>query len=720
MTLLYTLIEIILPLQNPVLIFSLILFIILFAPLLLNKLRIPQIVGLIIAGAVVGPHGFNLLMRDSSVELFGTVGLLYIMLIAGLELDLVDFKKNARKSIIFGLYTFSIPMVIGFVAGYYLLDYSLMTSLLLASLFASHTLIAYPIVSKLGVSQNRAVGITVGGTAITDTLALLVLAIIVGMSTGELQEHFWIKLTVSVLVFGFIVLYLFPIIGRWFLKRIEDNVSQYIFVLAMVFLAGFLAEAAGIEAIIGAFLAGIALNKLIPSTSPLMNRIEFGGNALFIPFFLIGVGMLIDFKAFIVDYRTILVAVVMTVVAMLAKYLAAVAAQKTFKFNVNERNLIFALSNAQAAATLAAVLIGYNIIIDTAADGTPVRLLDDRILNGSIMMILVTCTVSSLVAQKASTLLYIEESVKEDVEEKKELVDKILIPVSVPETVDNLVDLAITIKSPKSKEGLVALHVIDNKEKGELEKEKRGFKILEKASKTASATDNELTPLLRYDIDIINGIISVVKEHKISDVIMGLHRFKTLSDKLLGKLTEGILSQSDTTTFIYKAMQPLSTIKRHIVLIPDRGDEEPGFPLWLRRVWNIASNTGAKMVFYVNGKIKDYLLGINESEPIDIAFVDFNDMEDFLVISREVKSDDNFMIVMSRPGEVSYNPVMFKIPGYLNKYFSALNYMLIYNRPLLNDPNSSNLGNDLTFKSQDGDAKVNRSNESLLSRLLRR
>jgi hypothetical protein len=415
-----------------------------------------------------------------------------------------------------------------------------------------------------------------------------------------------------------------------------------------------------------------------------------------------------------------MVAIVMTITAMLAKYLAAIATQKTFKFTVNERNLIFGLSNAQAAATLAAVLIGYNIVIGQSADGTPIRLLDDRILNGSIMMILVTCTVSSFVAQKASKLIFLDESSKPENDVGKELGDKILIPVSVLETVDNLVDLAITVKSPKSKEGLVALHVIDNKEKGVAEKEKRGLSILEKATKTASATDNELTPLLRYDTDIINGIISVVKEQKVTDVIMGLHRFKTLSDKLLGKLTEGILSQSETTTFIYKAMQPLSTIKRHIILVPDRADEEPGFPFWLKRIWNIARNTGAKMVFYVNDKIKEYLAEINQTEPVDIEFVEFTDLEDFLVISREIKEDDNFMIVMSRPGEVSYNPVMYRIPGYLNKYFSALNYMLIYTRPVLAENQPSFDTDKNNYQSVNVNEKNKTMGKSLLNRLFRR
>ena len=285
-----------LPLADPVLKFLLILLIILAAPLLLNKLRVLHLLGLIIAGAIIGPNGFNLVLRDSSIILSGTAGLLYIMFLAGLEIDMGDFKKNSGKSLVFGMYTFLIPMILGTVVGLWVLDFSMETSVLLASMFASHTLIAYPIISKLGISKNNAVSITVGGTMITDTLALLVLTIIVGMATGNADNAFWIRLGVSIVIFALIVLLVFPFIGRWFFKRVHDNISQYIFVLSMVFFGAFLAQLAGMEAIIGSFLAGLALNRLIPQSSPLMNRVEFVGNAIFIPFFLLSVGMLIDYQ----------------------------------------------------------------------------------------------------------------------------------------------------------------------------------------------------------------------------------------------------------------------------------------------------------------------------------------------------------------------------------------------------------------------------------------
>lgn len=667
-----------LPWTNPVLVFSSILFIILFAPLLLNKIKIPHLIGLIIAGALIGPNGFNLLLRDSSVVLFGTVGLLYIMFLAGLEINLADFKKNSSKSIVFGMYTFVIPMVLGTLSGLYILGFGMATSVLLASMFASHTLIAYPIISKLGITKNKAVNITVGGTMITDTLALLVLAVVVGMSTGEMTGDFWLRLFISLLIFASIVVFVFPMLARWFFKKSDDNISQYIFVLALVFLGAFLAEAAGIEGIIGAFLAGLALNKLVPHTSPLMNRIEFVGNALFIPFFLIGVGMLIDFRVFISDFETIKVAIVMTLVATLAKFLAAYFTQKTFNFSVAQRNVIFGLSNAQAAATLAAVLVGYKVIIGENPDGTPIRLLGDSILNGTILMILVTCTIASFVAQRGGAILALEEE-KQSAEEKDadKLEDKILIPVNYPENIEELVNFGVTIKSKSTKNSLLALNIIPSDVTDET-KEKHAKKLMEKATKAAAATDNILTELIRYDSNLINGISNAAKENKATDIILGLHKQHSISDSILGSLTEGILSKIQVTAFIYQSIQPLDTIGKYVILIPKNAEKELGFVHWLLRVWNIGRNTGAKLVFFAHRDVLEYLREVQKKFSIEAQFNEFPDWEDFLILSREVKDNDALMVIMSRKNGESFNPVMQKLPKYLRKYFSKNNFILVY------------------------------------------
>ncbi|MBN1969742.1 MAG: cation:proton antiporter [Candidatus Delongbacteria bacterium] len=663
-----------LPIAHPVLKFFIILIIILSAPIILNKFKIPHILGLIIAGALIGPNAINLLERDSGIILSGTAGLLYIMFLAGLEIDLVEFKKNSLKSIIFGLYTFIIPMTLGTVAGIYLLRFSLPTSMLLASMFASHTLIAYPILTKLEVHKNRAVNITIGGTMITDTLALLVLAVIVGMAHGEVGSAFWIKISFSLVVFASLVLFGFPIVVRWFFKNYTEKVSQYIFILAMVFLGSILAELAGIEAIIGAFLTGLSLNRLIPSTSPLMNRIEFVGNAIFIPFFLIGVGMLVDFKTFFVSFETIKVAIVMIVMATGSKYAAAWLTQKTFKFTNDERRLIFGLSNAQAAATLAAVLVGYNVIIGTTTDGEPIRLLSESVLNGTIIMILVTCTIASLSAQKGAMNISILSSVKED-KHKPELDEKILVTVSNPDTIDELIHLSLIVKSNYSK--LFALNVI-NSSQGDENAVKHANKLLEKAIHTASAADVKLHKLVTYDIDIISGITNAVVQNEITDLIIGLRGRSGISESFLGNLTKGVVYHTSTSTFVYKSAQPISTVKRHLVILPKNAELETGFPFWLLKIWNIARNTGAKLVFFGTEKTIQVLLDIHKKNPIEAEFKVFDNWDDFLIISRDIKANDSLIIVMSRIDFISYQKNMAQVPSYLNKYFQQNNFILIY------------------------------------------
>ncbi|MCL2098769.1 MAG: cation:proton antiporter [Bacteroidales bacterium] len=672
-----------LPLDNPVLIFALILFIILFAPIILNKLRIPHLIGLIIAGAIIGPHGFNVLARDNSIILFSTVGILYIMFLAGLEIDRSDFKKNSWRSLLFGFYTFTIPLGLGFLTSRYILEFSLLSSILLASMFATHTLIAYPMVSRMGVAKNRAVTIAVGGTVITDTLALLVLAAVAGLATGALADNFWLRLSASFFLFAAIVIFMFPIIARWFFKQFDDNITQYIFVLGMLFLAAFLAEAAGVEPIIGAFLAGLSLNRLIPNTSPLMNRIAFVGNALFIPFFLIGVGMLVDYQVFIQDLETLKVAGIMVTVALISKFAAAWLTQKSFRFSADERRLIFGLSSAHAAATLAIILVGYNIIlnqaeIDAAAlvgeTIAPVRLLSDSVLNGTIIIILMTCTIASIFAQRGAKNIAVSQA---NDEPKEDIEERIMIPLRDVDHAAEMVDLCVTIKSKTKRQGLYALYVIPNDMEGN-NAEKNAKKILDRAAVTAAATDNHLIELLRYDSNVANAITGVVREQRISDLILGMHSSCGLGDSPLGNLIDGVLTNCNTTTLIYRAVQPLATVRRYLIIVPDKAERELGFAFWLLKVWNIGRNTGAKLVFYASKNTIVYLQKIQRKHPVNAEFNEFDNWDDFLILSREVKPDDNLLVVLSRRSHPSYNDNMAKIPLFLNKYFHANGFILIY------------------------------------------
>ena len=672
-----------LPLKNPVIIFSLVLFIILFAPILFRKIKVPHIIGLILAGVIVGPYALNLLRRDSSIVLFGTVGLLYIMFMAGLEIDLSEFKKNRLKIIVFGLTTFILPLVCGTLASYYILGYGWLSSILLASMFSTHTLVSYPIASKYGVSRNRAVALTVGGTMITDILALLILAIIAGMTKEEVTSTFWITLGVSSVIFVGIVFFIFPIIIRWFFKHYEDSVSQYVFVLAIVFLASFLAEAAGIEAIIGAFFAGLVLNNFIPHSSPLMNRIDFVGNALFIPFFLIGVGMLVNFNVLFNGWGALKVAGVIVAVAISTKFVAAWITQKTFKLLPEEGKMIFGLSTSHAAATLAIILVGYNIIIGETPNGEPIRLLDEDILNGTILLILISCAISSFVVEKASATLALKE--EEEQEEIAESNEKILITLAYPDTVTEMVDFGLMMKPKKNNVPVYALTIISDDENDETS-QFAGKKMMEKAMNQAAATENTIIPLTRFDMNISNAIIYTIKEQNITDVLIGLHKDANQKD-FLGPSAENILSKSGETIFIYKNVQPFNTLNRMMIAITPDAEKEPGFLHWFLRISTIAKTGGLSFHFFATEQTIVELQKLNSQStiPVSAVYNQFSNWEDFLILSRELKQNDFFVIVSSRKGHISYDENLEKLPYYLAKYFIHNSFIIIYPKQLESD-----------------------------------
>ncbi len=664
-----------LPLENPVIIFSLVLFIILFAPIIFNKIKVPHIIGLILAGVIVGPYGTDLLKRDSSIVLFGTVGLLYIMFLAGIEIDLKEFKKNKLKIVEFGITTFLLPFIFGSLASFYILGYGKLTSILLAAMFSTHTLVSYPIVSKFGIANNRAVALPVGGTLITDVLALLVLAIVVGMTRGEVSSKFWLTLSASSLVFAGIVFFVFPLIIQWFFKSNQDSVSQYIFVLAIVFLASFLSEAAGLEAIIGAFFAGLVLNKFVPHSSPLMNRIDFVGNALFIPFFLIGVGMLVNFNILFMGWGALKVVGVISVVAIGTKYIAALITQKSFKLSADEGKMIFGLSTSHAAATLAIVLVGYNIIIGETPGGEPIRLLDENILNGTVLLILISCAISSFVVEKASRNLALKEAKDEGEEESKE---KILISLVSPDTVEELIDFGLMLKPKKINIPVFALHIISDDLNDETTQIK-GKKMMDRALKQAAGSENEIIPLTRFDVNISNGIIYTIKEQSITDILIGINT-DPKQNNFPGAVTEDIVNKSFETVYLYECIQPFNTLKRMMVTVPENAELEPGFYHWLNRISTIAKAGGMSIHFFANELTIEELKNIfNQPDvPVEVSYKLLTNLEDFLIMSGELKPNDLFVIVSSRKGYVSYNKALEKIPYYLSKYFKQYSCLVIY------------------------------------------
>ncbi len=627
------------------------------------------------AGAVVGPHGFNLILRDDGILLSGTAGMLYLMFLAGLEIDFNELMRNRVKSVVFGLFTFLIPLGLGVATGLYILNFSLITSLMLGSMFASHTLVTYPMVSKMGVKNNRAVTVAIGGTVITDTLALLALSAVVGLAHGEVDSAFWIQLGISVVAFAAIVIVLFPIIARSFLKRVSDGLSQFIFVLFMVFLGAVLAEIAGLEAIIGAFFAGLSLNRLIPQSSALMNRIDFVGNSIFIPFFLISVGMLLDFRVFISDWNTIITALIMTTVALLSKYIAAYLAQKSFKFTSHERNLIYGLSSARVAATLAMALVGYNLIVATTAEGDPIRLLSDSVLNGTILMIFITCTVASFSAQRSAHKIAMSEEIDLDNEDSQE--HRLMIPVYNEETTDELISFAHLL-TPKGENNMVSVAAIIDGESEQQPQVKRSQKLFERAIQCSSAAERVVDTCLRYDTSYTNGILNLLREHNVSDLLLDIDSKKFIKETLLNKISHNELHNDNVTTFVYRSCQPIQTIKRQVIVIPPHAESEYGFRSWVIRIWNLLRSTGASALIYGDKATLRVINEINKGVPLPIEMREFESYKDLLIVTKELKNDDGIIFVMSKRLNPSYHESMENIPRYIDTYFTNINFVLIY------------------------------------------
>ncbi|MRX68718.1 transporter, CPA2 family [Flavobacterium resistens] len=660
-----------LPLTNPVLIFSLILFIILLSPILLKKINIPGIIGLIISGVIIGPHGLHLLEKNSAVNLFSTIGLLYIMFIAGLELDMNEFKANRNKSLLFGFFTFIIPLSIGFPVCYYLLQYGFNASFLTASMFATHTLVAYPIVSKLGIAKNQAVAITVGGTILTDTAVLIILAVIMGSSQGSLNQAFWIKLTVSLAIFSAIMFLVIPRIAKWFFKKLEsEKHAHYIFVLSVVFFAAFLAEVAGVEPIIGAFVAGLALNPLIPHSSALMNRIEFIGNSLFIPFFLISVGMLVDVSVILSGPTALIVAATLSVVAIFGKWTAAFFTQIVFRYTKTERQLIFGLSSAHAAATLAVILVGFKA-----------KILDENILNGTIILILITCIVASFATEKAAKKIAIceEEISHEDASHDQILDEHILIPLAKTSATASLLDFALLIKDKKSPNPVTLLTIVPNNDQAEKNILKYR-KAVDKFVIQGSASEVKINTIARIDHNPASGIARTSKEIMSDIVIIGWPKKTGFLDKIFGENVDSIINNVDKSLFICRFPTNFIEEKRLVFVCPPFSERGIGFHLLLQKICRLSQELSIPIVIYADYKTHQAIQGIANNLRLNakFGFKSVIEWDNFESISDEMKSTDLIVFNLSRKGSVSYQSIFERLPQKFEKSFGDNNIILVY------------------------------------------
>lgn len=651
------------PVSEPTWIFLGVLCIVLFAPLIFNKLRMPHIIGMILAGLLIGPKGLNIIERDDSFELFGNVGLYYIMFLASLEINMQEMKQAKGGALLMGLAVFLIPIALGMLSNMFILEYGLMASLLLASMYASYTLISYPVVARYGLSRLRCVNFVVGGTIITDTLTLFVLAVVAGIFTGEASVWLVIWMLVKLLAIVGLIVFAFPRIARYFFRTYNDSVIQYIFVLAMLFLGAGLMELAGMEGILGAFITGLVLNRLIPHSSPLMRRIDFVGNAIFIPYFLIGVGMMIDITVLFNGGGSLLVAVVMVTTALVGKWLASFLVSKAYKMSTGEQYLMFGLSTSQAAATLAAAIVGHEI-----------GLLNEDVLNGTILLILVTCIVSSIVSDRASRRLVVSK----DLLARPAALDskKTLLALANPTAVDKLMDLALLVRKENSQIPLSAITVVLDEDK---KQRRERTKVLDLAAEIAASVNVPLLTKMRLTTNLAHGIIHEVKENDYRELIVGFHQKETANDSFLGGVLPEVLNALDCQVVMARMNIPLNTIRTIHITFPAKAEYEAGFSYWVEETARMASGLDCKIMYHGHpdtmSKIQQML---NNYDPIDAQFFETDGGNDLKRLASIIHDDHLLIIVSARRGSISFRPSHDHIFVQLQRDYQNTSVLLIY------------------------------------------
>ncbi|MFC2384235.1 MAG: cation:proton antiporter [Hoylesella saccharolytica] len=662
------------PITDPTLIFFIVMLIVLLAPIVMGKLRIPHIIGMVLAGVIVGEYGLNILKRDDSFELFGRVGLYYIMFLAALEMDSSALKRDKYRFIVFGLATFIIPFILIYILGTSILHYSAAASLLLGSLMASNTLIAYPIVGRYGLQRNPSVSLSVGSTMISLFLALVVLAMTVASHNIGSNTSFWLLFILKVVAFCTGMTFFIPRITRWFLRRYSDAVMQFIFIMAVLFMSASLSASIGLEGIFGAFLSGLILNRYVPRLSPLMNRIEFIGNAIFIPYFLIGVGMLINLRLLFQGRGIIWTVMAITVVGTLGKAIAAYVTSWRFKMPHPSGNMMFGLTSAHAAGAIAIVMVGMQLEVSSGQ-----FLMTDNMLNAVVIMILITCIISSVITENAAkTFILNGKNIPADKTLGQDD-ENILIPVKYPEYANRLISLAVMMRNPKLNRGLIALNLVYDDENMRTNQE-RGQQLLDQISKYAAATDVRMQTQVRIAANIANGIKHAFNEFHASEIIIGLHSHKEISPKFWGQFHQSLFNGLNRQIIMARLNQPLNTIRRIQVAVPSRAQYEPGFYRWLERLVRVVRNLECRIDFHAR---QDTLKLINEyiqkhHASIRAEYLIMNHWNELPSLAETIAADHLFVVITARKGTVSYKAALDHLPDEMTQHFSGANLMIIF------------------------------------------
>jgi hypothetical protein len=425
--------------------------------------------------------------------------------------------------------------------------------------------------------------------------------------------------------------------------------------------------------VLGAFFSGLTLNRYIPRVSPLMNRLEFIGNALFIPYFLIGVGMLINIGALFDSWHTAYVMAIIVIIGTVGKMVAGYLGSFGLRLPLTHGHMMFGLTSAHAAGSIAIVMVGLKLSI---GDGK--YLVDGDMLNGVVMMILFTCIISSLVTEYASQRIVLQDNLIND-DEKQGDDEKILLPLKYQGDSDKLVSLATLMRNVKLNRGIIGLNVVlddDNVQKNQA----LGRQLLEQTAKAAAAVDVRMQTQSRIATNIANGIMHAFKEYNASEIIIGLHEPKNEKDSFWGIFTESLFTQLNRQIVIAKFGQPLNTIRRIQVAVPSRAEYEPGFHRWIDRLARMATNLECRIQFHGRQDtltlISQYIQNIHPTTRAD--YQQMQHWNELPALAQQINVDHLFVIITARKGTVSYKTAFEKLPAELQNYYHQQNLIIIF------------------------------------------
>ncbi|MBR4842132.1 MAG: cation:proton antiporter [Bacteroidaceae bacterium] len=620
------------PLTDSIWICFVVLMLVLFVPILCKKLRFPQIAGLIITGVLLGPGLLDILEITPEIKFFSRIGLLFIMFFAGLEIDLEEMKRNKVWGAIFGVLTFAVPWGLCFVASIYLLKLSIDTSAILACIMGSHTLISYPIISRYGLSRRKSVTISVAGALIAILLALVVYAVMMSTTSGEYFNPWWFILKITVYVAAVILLY--PRMARRFFRNVTNSFSHFLFVMILLALSCGLAGYIGLDSIVGAFLAGIVLNRYIPKSSPLMNRLDFVGGTLFVPLFLIGTGLLIDLREMSDDWLFLIAFAVLFTIGTLGKWLVALFIQKTGKLQRYDRRIIFGLSESHAAGALA-------IAMGAFAGG----LIDNSTLSTTVLIVLFSCILSNIITEYGA--LSIHQNEQSNVPARD---NRTLVMLTGSNTLQAIMDTAITLYDRNDRD-MVGLYVTINGDHAPKYLQD-GKGRLEEAQQIAASADIPFLTHNRLGNNIVDSIIHASNEFETNGIIMGLPLRQSIDlpyfENIISPLNDGFHGQIVLQRFV----SPINTIRRIVVLVPGPVLQDEAFEKCMESIYRISMAIGCGIEFY--GKDQPISAvrgtGLNFSSG-RVSYNEVSETADMHWVMSGLHSDHLLMIVGPRDNE---------------------------------------------------------------------